>query len=103
MQRLISWRPYPRLAQFEGSDEAFAELARKRAYSPPTPPKRLLSTIHKAKGLEWDNVLLMACDKSQFSATDYAKCKLYVALSRAKKSLTLVLPDDKPSPLFKVT
>lgn len=30
----------------------------------------------------------------------YARCKLYVALSRAKRSLTLVVSQNNPSPLF---
>jgi ATP-dependent exoDNAse (exonuclease V) alpha subunit len=45
--------------------------------------------------------MLMACDKAQFTSTLYAKSKMYVALSRAKKSLTLVVPTSNPSPLFK--
>lgn len=91
-----------RFSQFAGADEAFSEIARKRSYARPSPPKRVLSSIHKAKGLECDNVLIMACDKAQFTTTSYAKCKLYVAISRAKKSLTLVIPDTNPSPLFKL-
>jgi len=91
-----------RIGQFEGPDEAFSEIARKRSYSRPSPPKRVLSSIHKAKGLECDNVLIMACDKTQFTSTSYAKCKMYVALSRAKNSLTLVISDTNPSPLFKI-
>ena len=91
-----------RMRQFSDADEAFRELARKRSYAHPSPPKRVLSNIHKAKGLECDNVLLMACDKGQFSTTSYARCKMYVALSRAKTSLSLVIPDSNPSPLLKL-
>lgn len=91
-----------RLGQFASADAGFSEIARKRSFAHPLPPSRVLSTIHKAKGLECDNVLVMACDKLQFTATSYAKCKLYVALSRAKTSLTLVMPDTNPSPLFKI-
>jgi superfamily I DNA/RNA helicase len=85
----------------DGPAEGFAEISRKRSYSRPSPPNRVLSSIHKTKGLECDNVLFMACDKNQFTSTSYAKCKMYVALSRAKKSLTLDIPDSNPSPLFK--
>lgn len=91
-----------RIGQFASADEAFAEISRKRSYARPSPPKRFLSSIHKAKGLECDNVLLMACDKAQFTTTSYAKCKMYVALSRARSSLTLVIPDSNPSPLLKL-
>jgi len=46
--------------------------------------------------------MVMACDKAQFSATHYAKCRMYVALSRAKESLTLVVSDAITTPLFKL-
>ncbi|MCO2636709.1 helicase, partial [Pseudomonas aeruginosa] len=91
-----------RIGQFTDADEAFAEISRKRSYSRPSPPQRVLSSIHKAKGLECDNVLVMACDKTQFTRTLYARSKMYVALSRARNSLTLVVPDANPSPLFKL-
>ena len=96
-------RDATRLGQFAGPDEAFAEIARKRSYGKPSPPAKALSTIHKAKGLECDNVLLMACDKSHFSATNYARRKMYVALSRATKTLTLVIPTGNHTDLFKIT
>ena len=98
----VELRDAIRLEQFSCPDKAFSEIARKRSYAKPSPPARVLSSIHKAKGLECDNVLIMACGKTQFSATSYARCKMYVALSRAKKSLALVVPDTNPSPLFKV-
>ena len=97
----VEYRDAIRLGQFPGPDEAFSEIARKRSYARPSPPTKALSSIHKAKGLECDNVLVMACGKDQFSATTYARCKMYVALSRAKKSLTIVVPNTNPSPLFK--
>ncbi len=90
-----------RIGQFAGPDEGFAEVSRMRSYSHPSLPKKVLSSIHKAKGLECDHAMLMACDKAQFTSTLYAKSKMYVALSRAKKSLTLVVPTSNPSPLFK--
>jgi ATP-dependent DNA helicase RecQ len=46
-----------------------------------------VSTIHKAKGREFDNVFLML---DQFNPrTDEAKRQLYVAMTRAKRSLTI--------------
>lgn len=92
-----------RIGQFGDAEEAFAEVSRMRSYTRPSPPKKVLSSIHKAKGLECDNVMLMACDKLQFTTTLYARYKMYVALSRAKKSLTLVVPNTNPSPLFKLS
>ncbi|MBL8355355.1 MAG: AAA family ATPase [Delftia acidovorans] len=90
------------IGQFAGPDEGFAEVSRMRSYFHPSPPRKVLSSIHKAKGLECDHAMLMACDKAQFTSTLYAKSKMYVALSRAKKSLTLVVSTSNPSPLFKL-
>ncbi|WP_225979877.1 RecQ family ATP-dependent DNA helicase [Pseudobacter ginsenosidimutans] len=48
-----------------------------------------VSTIHKAKGKEFDNVFLML---NNFNlATDESKRQLYVALTRAKRNLTIHL------------
>lgn len=91
-----------RLGAFSDAEEGFAEIARRRSYSRPSPPPRTLSSIHKAKGLECDHVMVMACDRTQFSSTSYAKCKMYVAISRAKRSLALVVPETNTSPLFKI-
>lgn len=91
-----------RIGQFAGPDDGFAEVSRVRSYSHPSPPRKVLSSIHKAKGLECDHAMLMACDKAQFTSTLYARSKMYVALSRAKKTLTLVIPKSNPSPLFKL-
>ena len=44
----------------------------------------------------------MPCDAKTFSGKDDARCLLYVALSRAKKRLMLVLSKGNPSPLFKI-
>lgn len=48
-----------------------------------------VSTIHKAKGKEFDNVFLML--ENFNSATDEAKRQLYVAMTRAKQNLTVHL------------
>lgn len=89
-----------RLKAFACPDEGYAEIARRRSHAMPAPPPRTISTIHKAKGLECDNALLIAADRDQFTETRYARCKLYVALSRAKRSLTIVVSQNNPSPLF---
>ncbi|WP_333983738.1 UvrD-helicase domain-containing protein [Burkholderia gladioli] len=96
------FRDAVRIGQFEGADEGFAEVSRMRSYSRLSPPQKVLSSIHKAKGLECDHAMLMACDTAQFTSTLYAKSKLYVALSRARRSLTLVVSTSSPSPLFKL-
>jgi ATP-dependent DNA helicase RecQ len=48
-----------------------------------------VSTIHKAKGKEFDNVFLML--ENFNSTTDEAKKQLYVAMTRAKRNLTVHL------------
>jgi ATP-dependent DNA helicase RecQ len=48
-----------------------------------------VSTIHKAKGKEFDNVLIML--ENFNPATDEAKRQLYVAMTRAKRNLTIHL------------
>lgn len=98
----VEFRDAIRLGRFASPDEAFAEIARKRSYARPSPPNRVLSSIHKAKGLECDNAAIIACDRTQFANTIYSRSKLYVALSRAKKSLILVVPEADPSPLFRL-
>ncbi|MCY4558973.1 MAG: ATP-dependent helicase [Chloroflexi bacterium] len=89
-----------RLGSFEDVDLGMAEIHRRRSFSHPMPPPRAISTIHKAKGLQCDNVLLIPCD-SRISTTHYSRCRLYVAISRAKCSLTIVLSRDSPCKLFR--
>lgn len=91
-----------RLGDFTSADEGYSAIARQRPHRRPAPPSRVLCSIHKAKGLECDNAVVMACDRAGFSGTIYSRCKLYVALSRARTSLTLVLPETGSSPLFRV-
>ena len=90
-----------RLGQFQSVDDGFAEISRRRTFSHPQPPRRCLSTIHKSKGLECDNALMLLCDSVSFSSTLYKRRLFYVGMSRAKKTLTLVLSKDNPSPLLR--
>lgn len=90
-----------RLGAFQDAQGGLAEISRRRSFARPMPPARAISTIHKAKGLECDNALILPCD-SRFSSTYYSRCRLYVAISRAKRSLTLVLSRSDPCPLFRV-
>jgi superfamily I DNA/RNA helicase len=90
------------LGKFDNADEGFAEIARRRTYARPKLPAKAISTIHKAKGLEFDNVMLLPCDRRTFSNTRAARAKLYVALSRAASSLMLVVSRGQPTPLFKI-
>lgn len=91
------------LQRFAAPEEGIAEITRRRSYAYPMPPPKCISTIHKAKGLECDNALVIPCDAKHFSNTYAARCKLYVALSRAKRSLTLIVSQSSPTPLLKLS
>lgn len=88
-----------RIGEFDDADEGFAEVSRRRSYTRPSPPAKAISTVHKAKGLECDDVLIMPCDAQHFGDTPAARCLLYVAMSRAKRSLTFVVSRLNQSPL----
>ena len=91
-----------RLGTFESSDAGVAEITHRRTYGRPTPPDRAISTIHKAKGLECESAIVMPCNRQTFPDKEDARCLLYVALSRARKKLMLVVSREEPSPLFAI-
>jgi DNA helicase-2/ATP-dependent DNA helicase PcrA len=91
-----------RLGDFENTDRGLAEITNRRTYSRPKPPEKSISIIHKAKGLECESVIVLPCDASTFPDKLDARCLLYVALSRARSHLMLVVSRDSPSPLFLV-
>jgi len=91
-----------RLGEFETVDVGLAEITHRRTYSRPKPPDKAISTIHKAKGLECDSVIVMPCDARTFPDKPDARCLLYVALSRARSRLQLVVSRDNPSPLLAI-
>jgi hypothetical protein len=90
-----------RIGDYDDCEQGLTEIARRRTYSRPAPPERCISTIHKAKGLECANVLLMPCDARHFPDNPSSRCLLYVAMSRATRTLTLVVSQSDPSPLFR--
>jgi len=71
-----------------------------RARRNKTPPDAMVSTIHKAKGMEFDHVLVLPVDRHQYPQNAKAAKTLYVALSRARRSIHLVTSSDSPSPHF---
>ena len=91
-----------RLGDFSDAETGLAEITHHRTYARPKPPVRAISTIHKAKGLECDSVVVMPCDAKTFPDKNDARCLLYVALSRAQKRLMLVLSRVNPSPLLRI-
>jgi len=90
------------LGDFDTADAGLAEITHRRAYSRPKPPEKAISIIHKAKGLECDSVIVMPCDARTFPDKPETRCLLYVALSRAKSRLLLVVSRSSPSPLLTI-
>jgi superfamily I DNA/RNA helicase len=100
----ISWRVSPKslndkevniILQFCGTSKASIEFGK---YTSEATATIIISTIHKAKGREWDNVIL--CD--DFPIFQHCECfkealrtsreefnLLYVGVTRAKKQLML--------------
>ena len=89
-----------RMGDFDEIDVGLAELHRRRTYARPKPPEKAISTIHKAKGLECGNVIVMPIDAKTFPDKPDSRCLLYVALSRAWSELLLVVSREKASPLL---
>jgi UvrD-like helicase C-terminal domain/AAA domain len=90
------------LGDFDTADTGLAEITHRRTYSRTKPPEKAISTIHKAKGLECGSVVVMPCDARTFPDKSNARCLLYVALSRAKSRLLLVVSRSNPSPLLNI-
>ena len=91
-----------RIGDFDDVNDGLAQLTQRRAYARPQPPDRAISTIHKAKGLECDSVVIMPCDAHTLPDTQVARCLLYVALSRPRSRLMLVVSRKNPSPLLHI-
>jgi DNA helicase-2/ATP-dependent DNA helicase PcrA len=60
-------------------------------------PPRMVSTIHKAKGLDFEHVLICPIDRNQYPDGILGARLLYVALSRARRSIRLVVANDAPT------
>jgi hypothetical protein len=90
------------LGAFDDVDQGLAQITNRRAHVMPKPPSRAISTIHKAKGLECGSVIVMPCDAKTFPDKFQSRCLMYVALSRAKDRLLLVVSRDMPSPLLSI-
>lgn len=63
-------------------------------------PRLCSSTIHKAKGQQFDHVVLAQCGAKSFPDQPETRRLLYVAISRARRSLTILVPGRSPSPLL---
>lgn len=90
-----------KLGKFSDPELGFAEITSQRNFGNKSMPNKVISTIHKAKGLESDHVVVTAFDRGNFPDTEEKRCLLYVALSRAKHSVTIIASKNAPSPLFR--
>jgi len=93
------------LIKLKGYDDpltGFAEISKRRSRSYPKPPRKALSTVHKSKGLEAEYVFVFACDLDHFPETQVKRNLLYVALSRATESVTIMASREKRSPLVNI-
>lgn len=91
-----------RLDRYDDADTGMTGLTMSRAVSRIFMPDKVISTVHKAKGLERESVLILPCDDAHFPDNDAKRRLLYVALTRATNSLAIVLPRHLPSTLFLV-
>jgi len=80
----------------------FTEISKRRSRSYPKPSCKALSTVHKSKGLEAEYVFVFACDGRCFPETQVKRNLLYVALSRATESVTIIASRNNQSPLLEV-
>ena len=80
----------------------FAEISKRRSRAHPKPPRKALSTVHKSKGLEAEHVFVFACDGGHFPETHVKRNLLYVALSRATESVTIIASRNNRSPLVEI-
>ncbi len=88
------------LGRYDDVEAGLVELTNRRTFARPKPPAKAISNIHRAKGLECGNVILMPADAKTFPDKPDARCLLYVALSRARDGLTIVASKADPSPLL---
>lgn len=55
-----------RLGDYESPDIGLTEITSRRTYTRPSPPARAISTIHKAKGLDCESVILLPANADTF-------------------------------------
>ncbi|MGA8475872.1 MAG: UvrD-helicase domain-containing protein [Candidatus Cybelea sp.] len=63
-------------------------------------PDFAVSTVHRAKGFQFEHVLVSNVSSSHFPDDDRGRRLLYVAISRCMRSLTILLPQQGASPLL---
>lgn len=66
----------------------------------PFHPTLMASTVHKSKGMEFDHVCICPFSASHFPNNDFGRRLIYVALSRARRTIEIIAPGLGPSPLL---
>ena len=76
-------------------------LSRRTSVGWPTKSRaKGLAASHKAKGLEFDDVVVAHCSRTPFGNEEQSRRLLYVAMSRARRSLLILASAGAPSPLL---
>jgi len=91
-----------KLKGYKDPTTGFAEISQRRSRAYPKPTRKALSTVHKSKGLEAEYVFVFACDNEHFPETHVKRNLLYVALSRATESVTIISSRNNRSPLVEI-
>jgi len=63
-------------------------------------PRRCVTTIHKSKGREFDHVIIPLATRSAFPDGAEARKLLYVAMTRSRRSIQILLPASGATPLL---
>lgn len=61
---------------------------------------RTASTIHAAKGLAFDHVIITHAGADDFPDSEKGRRLLYTALTRSRRTITILVPRSSPSPLL---
>ncbi len=91
-----------RIQAYADVASVLAMQAHQRASRPVDMPAKAISTIHKSKGLETRNAILMPCERGNLRDNEKDRCLLYVALSRACDLLSIAAPRADASPLLRM-
>jgi UvrD-like helicase family protein len=86
----------------ETEDPILALGAQAQAHRSRVGPRSKVMTVHKAKGREYDTVVLPYAAASSFSASEEGIRLTYVALTRSQQQLHILIPSQGPSELFAV-
>lgn len=110
LREVLKWRPLRRDAAWllastpsHTDDHLAALLATARAHAQRSrAPKQAVMTVHRAKGNEYDTVVLPYVSGVSFGSGYEDAKRLYVAITRPQRELHLLLSKDDPSPRFRL-